>query len=167
MQRTRFNTMTRDMLPLPKVAVSASVYVPGPRVQEAFSALEAACKAAGICRDRSRSRTPSQISPDSQAAPPEELQPDEQKDPGFQPDEEYPEGFQPDEQAYGVAPEADEQALQPATAHWAFAVLRRRPIKCSTPTAECLVAAWHYGMRRFLIHAYHTFRTHCLCLISS
>ena len=113
-QATRFNTMTRDMLPLPKVAVSASVHVPGPRVQEAFSALEAACKAAGICRDRSRSRTPSQCSPDSQAVPPEELQPDEQKDPGFQPDEEYPEGFQPDEQAYGVAPEADEQALQPA-----------------------------------------------------
>ena len=112
-QATRFNTMTRDMLPRPKVGVSA-LHVPGPRVKEAFSALEAACKAAGICRDRSRSRTPSDISPDSQAAPPEELQPDEQKDPGFQPDEEYPEGFQPDEQAYGAAPEADEQALQPA-----------------------------------------------------
>ena len=118
-QATRFDAMTRDMLPLPRVAVSDSVHVPPVLgVEHAFSALDAAFKAAGIGRDRSRSRSrsgsPSQISPNSQAVPPEELQPVEEppEEEALQPayvaaPEEDEEALQPDEQAYGAEPEED------------------------------------------------------------
>ena len=105
-QSARFNQLTSGMLPLVC-----------PRVEDAWNTLEQACKAAGIRRDRSRSRTPSRISPDSQAAEPgvyaapsasQESAPDEQaQEPEELPPDEAQdlEEFQPDEQA--VEPDYD------------------------------------------------------------